>query len=165
MYFKTVIQYDAQGKIIVPQFKESSGFYTTKKRSRIMSKIRGKNTKPELAFRKALWAKGVRYRTHNKQLPGNPDISIKKYNLAIFIDGEFWHGYNWDERKHTLKSNSGFWIPKIERNMQKDKEVNAALAEMGFVVFRFWTAEVRNNLDRCIADIVGYIRAYPYDSD
>ncbi|WP_255572902.1 very short patch repair endonuclease [Hanstruepera marina] len=100
-------------KIKVPSFEESAGFYTTKKRSKMMSKIRGKNTKPELLFRKALWAKGIRYRVDSKQLPGKPDISIKKYKLAIFIDGEFWHGYNWQERKLVIKSNLGFGYQKL----------------------------------------------------
>ena len=97
-------------KIKVPRFNEQGGFYTTEKRSKLMGKIGGRDTKPELRLRKALWNKGVRYRVHNTQLPGKPDISIKKYKLAVFIDGEFWHGYNWPERKHDLKSNRGFWI-------------------------------------------------------
>lgn len=122
-----------------------------------MSKIRGKNTKPELRFRRALWAKGIRYRVDNKQLPGRPDVSIKKYKLAIFIDGEFWHGYNWPERKEDLKSNRDFWIPKIERNMQRDREVNAQLKEMGYTVFRFWDKEIKTDLDRCVNDILVYI--------
>ncbi len=144
-------------KIKVPRFNEESGFYTTKKRSKMMGKIRGKNTKPELFFRKALWKKGIRYRVDNKKLSGKPDVSIQKYKLAIFIDGEFWHGYNWPERKEALKSNRGFWIPKIERNMQRDREVNAKLEEMGYTVFRFWTNEIKTNLDRCIKDIMVYI--------
>ncbi len=123
----------------------------------MMGKIRGKNTKPEMLFRKALWRKGVRYRVDSKKLPGKPDISIQKYKLAIFIDGEFWHGYNWLERKPSLKSNRGFWIPKIERNMQRDQEVNAQLQEMNFTVFRFWTDEIKHNLDQCINDILVYI--------
>lgn len=123
----------------------------------MMGKIRGKNTKPEMLFRKALWRKGVRYRVDSKKLPGKPDISIQKYKLAIFIDGEFWHGYNWPERKPSLKSNRGFWIPKIERNMQRDQEVNAQLQEMNFTVFRFWTDEIKHNLDQCINDILVYI--------
>ena len=121
-----------------------------------MSKIRGKNTKPEMLFRKALWHKGVRYRINNK-LPGKPDISIKKYKLAIFIDGEFWHGYNWDEKKDNIKSNRRFWVPKIERNMQRDQEVNHQLQEMGFIVFRFWSKEILNDLDRCINDVLMYL--------
>ena len=146
-------------KIKVPRFNEASGFYTTKKRSKIMSKIRGKNTKPELLFRKALWAKGVRYRVNSKQLPGKPDISIKKYKLAIFIDGEFWHGYNWDEKRNTIKSNRGFWTPKIERNMQRDKEVNQQLHDLGFTVFRFWETEIKTDLDKCINDVLVFITA------
>ncbi|GAB1858235.1 very short patch repair endonuclease [Flavobacteriaceae bacterium MHTCC 0001] len=147
----------SEEKIKVPKFSEESGFYTTKKRSKIMSNIRGKNTKPELMFRKALWAKGVRYRVDSKTLPGKPDVSIKKYKLAIFIDGEFWHGYNWDERKPKLKSNRGFWIPKIERNMQRDKEVNQQLQDLGFTVFRFWSNEIKQDLLMCINDVLKYI--------
>lgn len=144
-------------KIIVPRFNEASGFYTTKQRSKMMSKIRGKNTKPEMIFRRALWKRNVRYRIDSKQLPGKPDISIKKYNLAIFIDGEFWHGYNWDDRKGSIKSNRDFWIPKIERNMQRDRQINHELRDMGFVVFRFWSQEIKDNLDQCINDILVYI--------
>jgi DNA mismatch endonuclease (patch repair protein) len=144
-------------KIKVPRFNEESGFYTTKKRSKIMSRIRGKNTKPELLLRKALWKKGVRYRLDNKKLPGKPDVSIQKYKLAIFIDGEFWHGYNWDERKGSIKSNRGFWVPKIERNMQRDREVNRQLNTMGYTVFRFWEKEIKNELNTCINDVLVYI--------
>ncbi|XCF06799.1 very short patch repair endonuclease [Tamlana crocina] len=144
-------------KIKVPRFNEASGFYTTKKRSKIMGKIRGKNTKPELLFRRALWARGVRFRVDNKTLPGKPDVSIKKYRLAIFIDGEFWHGYNWDERQQTIKSNRAFWIPKIERNIQRDKEVNQQLADMDYTVFRFWSREIKQNLNQCINDVMVYI--------
>ena len=157
-----MIEYDKDGKIKVPRFNEEGGFYTTKKRSKIMGSIRGKNTKPELLFRKALWARGIRYRVNSKALPGTPDISIQKYKLAIFIDGEFWHGYNWDAAKDRLKTNRGFWIPKIERNMQKDAEVNAELREMGYTVFRFWEGEIKKDLKRCVNDVVGYIRSYPY---
>ena len=143
--------------IIVPRFNEASGFYTTQKRSKIMSKIRGKNTKPELLFRKALWKKNVRYRIDSKKLPGKPDVSIKKYNLAIFIDGEFWHGYQWDETKEVIKSNRSFWVPKIERNMQRDRQVNQELFEMGYTVFRFWSKEILTDLDQCINDVLMFI--------
>lgn len=147
----------SEEKIKVPRFNEESGFYTTKKRSKIMSKIRSKNTKSELRFRKALWKKGVRYRVGSKALPGKPDVSIKKYKLAIFIDGEYWHGYNWDERKEKVKTNRDFWIPKIERNMQRDREVNAELNELGFTVFRFWEHEIKHNLKTCINDVMVYL--------
>ena len=149
--------YEDEEKIEVPRFNEESGFYTTRKRSKMMSKIRGKNTKPEMLFRRALWKKNVRYRVDSKHLPGKPDISIKKYRLAIFIDGEFWHGYNWVERKKTIKSNREFWIPKIGRNMQRDREVNRQLQDLGYTVFRFWSKEISTDLDTCINDILIYI--------
>ncbi|MGM5469346.1 very short patch repair endonuclease [Flavobacteriaceae bacterium LMO-SS05] len=144
-------------KIKVPRFNEASGFYTTKKRSKIMSNIRSKNTKPELLFRMALWKHNVRYRVNSKKLPGKPDVSIQKYKLAIFIDGEFWHGYNWNERRDNIKSNRGFWIPKIERNMQRDREVNRQLNNIGYTVFRFWEKEIKKELHKCINDVLVYI--------
>jgi DNA mismatch endonuclease (patch repair protein) len=143
--------------IIVPRFNEESGFYSTKKRSKIMSKISGKNTKPELFFRNELWKKGVRYRVDSRQLIGRPDVSIKKYKLAIFIDGEFWHGYNWDDRQDKISNNRAFWIPKIERNMQRDRQVNRQLEEMGYTVFRFWEHEIKKHLNKCINDVLVYI--------
>lgn len=144
--------------IKVPKFSEDAGFYTTKKRSKIMGRIRGKNTKPEILFRKALWREGIRYRLNNKQLPGNPDISIKKYKLAIFIDGSFWHGYDWNNRRESIKSNRKFWIPKIERNIQRDRQVNEQLKELGFTVFRFWEHEIKTNLATCVNDVIVYIQ-------
>lgn len=141
-------------RIKVPRFNEESGFYTTPERSKIMSKIRGKNTKPELAFRKALWASGYRYRIDYKKLIGKPDILLKKYKTAIFIDGEFWHGYDWQKRKEKIKSNREFWIPKIERNMQRDFEVNTQLKDLGYTVFRFWQKEVDKNLESCLGKVL-----------
>ena len=152
-------------KIKVPRFREESGFYTTKKRSRIMSKIRGTNSKPELLLRKALWKAGVRYRINRTNLPGRPDISIKKYKLAVFVDGEFWHGDYWDQKKNTIKTNRKFWVPKIERNMQRDREVNQMLSELGYTVFRFWSHEIKNNLQQCINDLLTYIETYPKHYD
>ncbi len=152
-----MVYYSEEERIIVPRFNEESGFYTTKKRSKMMSKIRGKSTKPEILFRKALWNKGVRYRVNSKKIPGRPDISIQKYKLAIFIDGEFWHGYNWPEKKEKWKTNKDFWIPKIERNMQRDRQVNKQLEELGYTVFRFWTNEIKHELNKCINDILVFI--------
>lgn len=145
-------------KIKVPRFNEESGFYTTKERSKIMSKIRGKSTKPEVAFRKALWNEGYRYRKNYKKLPGNPDIVMKKHKVVIFIDGEFWHGYNWNEKKNKIKTNRGFWIPKIERNMQRDMEINSRLTEMGYKIFRFWEHQIKKEKEICVQEIVHYIK-------
>jgi len=144
-------------RIKVPRFEESAGFYTTPQRSKTMSKIRGKNSKPEVMLRKALWAKNYRFRIHDSSLPGRPDILIKKYRLAIFIDGEFWHGQNWKVNRERIKSNRDFWIPKIERNMQKDERVNQALRNMGYVVFRFWSKDVLQNLEQVLNQIDLYV--------
>ena len=144
--------------IKVPRFSEGSGFYTTPERSKIMAKIRGKNTKPELQIRRALWAAGYRYRIDYKKLIGKPDIVLNKYKTVVFIDGEFWHGYNWEERKHQIKTNRGFWIPKIERNRQRDREVNAALETLGFTVFRFWEREIKKELEACLKLVITHLQ-------
>ncbi len=149
--------YDEE-RIIVPRFNEASGFYTTPERSKMMSKIRGRNTKPELQFRKALWAAGYRYRIDYKKLIGKPDIVLKKYKTVIFIDGEFWHGFNWEERKAKIKTNREFWIPKIERNLQRDREVNFALETKGYKVFRFWEKEIIKELDECLHQVISHLR-------
>lgn len=150
----------SKNRIIVPRFNEESGFYTTPKRSKIMSKIRGKNTKPELTFRKALYAAGYRYRIDYKKLIGKPDIALKKYKTVIFVDGEYWHGHNWAARKPKVKTNRGFWIAKIERNMQRDEEVNEELERLGYKVFRFWESEIKKELERCLAEVVTHLRSY-----
>jgi len=152
---KAPVKYSQNHK--VPRFSEANGFYTTPERSQLMRKIKSKNTKPELTLRKLLWSSGVRYRINSKTLPGTPDISVKKYKLAVFVDGEFWHGYNWETKKHEIKSNRDFWIPKIERNMQKDSEVNAQLKQMGYTVFRFWGKELKQNPGYCLMQVLEYI--------
>ncbi len=149
----------SEERIKVPRFNEESGFYTTPKRSKIMSKIRGKNTKPELAFRKALYAAGFRYRIDYKKLIGKPDILLKKYRTAIFIDGEYWHGYNWEQRKPKVKTNREFWIAKIERNMQRDREVNAELRRLGYTVFRFWETEIKKELDTSLQKVIVHLKS------
>lgn len=141
-------------KIRVLKFTAEHGFFTTKVRSSLMSKIGSKETKPEIVFRKALWASGVRYRKNYKKLPGSPDILINKLKIVIFIDGEFWHGYNWTDKKNKIKVNRDFWIPKIERNMQRDLENNSALKLMGYKVFRFWEHEIKKDLVNCIEKVI-----------
>jgi DNA mismatch endonuclease, patch repair protein len=144
-------------KIKVPRFDAKSGFATTAQRSRMMGQIRGRETQPEIVFRKALWNMGIRYRKNCRQLPGKPDVAIQKYKLAIFIDGAFWHGYHWAEKKTSIKSNRDFWIPKIERNMQRDQEVGAQLEAMGYTVVRFWEHQLKKSLPSCLAIVLGFI--------
>ena len=141
-------------KIKVPRFNEKSGFTTTPERSKHMSKIRGKKTKPEVLFAKKLWSLGIRYRKNVKKLPGNPDIVISSRKIVIFVDGEFWHGYKWEEKKLKIKANRAFWIPKIERNMQRDSENNIKLIELGYTVLRFWGNEIIKNLDSCVKQVM-----------
>jgi len=133
--------------------KSKHGFITTKKRSDLMRKIKSKNTSPEIKLRKALWNQGIRYRIKNKSIQGKPDIAIKKYKLAVFVDGEFWHGYNWSEKKKKIKSNRDYWIKKIEGNIQRDKKVNKELKEDGWTVLRYWQHEIKNDLVSCVSEI------------
>jgi len=146
-------------KIIVPRFNEASGFYTTKSRSKLMGKIKSKNTKPEIKLRKALWNRGYRYRKNVNKLPGSPDIVFSKHKLVVFVDGEFWHGYDWEEKKKKIKSNRGFWIPKIERNMQRDIQNDNKLKEEGWVVLRFWEHEIKKNIVTCVETISSFINS------
>lgn len=142
--------------IIVPRFNEANGFYTTKQRSVLMGKIRSKNTKPEQKLRSELWKLGYRYRKNVKSLPGSPDIVFKKIKLAIFVDGEFWHGYNWKEKKSKIKTNRDFWIPKIERNIQRDQQNNELLTKEGWNVIRFWEYEINKDFDNCIKRLLHF---------
>lgn len=119
-----------------------------------MSKIRSENTTPEIKLRKLLWSLGIRYRINDKTLNGKPDIVIKKYKIAIFVDGEFWHGYNWKEKKERIKSNRDYWIPKIEKNMVRDSENTKKLEYSGYTVFRFWEHEIKKNIGICVQKII-----------
>ncbi len=145
-------------KIIVPRFKKELGFITTPERSILMSKIKGSKTKPEQKLRKAIWAAGIRYRVNVKKLPGAPDIVISKSKLVIFVDGEFWHGFNWKEKRKKIKTNREFWLPKIERNMQRDKENNAILKSKGYKVLRFWEHQIKKDIIVCINKILSHIK-------
>lgn len=126
---------------------------TPEQRKKNMRAIRSKDTTIELALRKALWQRGIRYRKNYKGLIGKPDIVITKYRIAVFCDSDFWHGYDWEKRKARIKSNQNYWIPKIERNMKRDREVTAALVEQGWIVLRFWEHTIRKELEECVNDI------------
>ncbi len=125
-----------------------------------MSRIKGKNTKPEKLLKRALWHAGIRYKTPKKPLPGKPDISLKKYKLVIFVDGSFWHGYDWEHRKQTIKSNREFWIAKIERNMERDREINAYYRRKSWTVLRFWDFEVKKELGTILGNVLFYFDQY-----
>lgn len=154
-----------KGIINVPRFCEANGFYTTKERSEIMSKIKGTDTKPEQKLRRFLWKTGIRYRKNVKKLPGKPDIVLSRFKLVIFIDGDFWHGYNWNEKKKRIKRNRDFWIPKIERNMQRDKEINEFYINNGWVAIRFWEHEIEKEFDDCALRVLNFIDEYKKYND
>jgi DNA mismatch endonuclease (patch repair protein) len=115
-----------------------------------MANVALKGGKGEKALARALWQRGIRYRKNYKMLPGSPDIAITKSKIAVFIDGEFWHGFDWANRREKLKNNREYWIVKIEENINRDNNVNLRLEDMGWTVIRFWEKEVLNNLEYCI---------------
>ena len=108
---------------------------------KIMSAIPSKNTRPEVLLRKALWKEGIRYRINYKRIPGKPDIAITKHKIAIFCDGDFWHGHNWAIRgygsfEQELSRYSDYWREKLLRNVERDEDNNRALRAMGWTVIR-----------------------------
>jgi len=133
-------------------------FDTTKQRSKIMKRIKSTDTAPEINFRKILWSKGIRYRKNDKNLPGKPDIAIYKYKVAIFIDGEFWHGYNWEEKKNRIKANRDYWIPKIEKNIRRGKKYCRQLRNLGWSVLRFWEQDIKKNQNKCLRRVMAKIQ-------
>lgn len=124
----------------------------TPQRRRTMSKIRGKNTSIELALRKALWAKGYRYRINYNLLPGSPDICLTKYKIAIFCDSEFFHGKDWEViRPKVAKGNNGeYWVKKIQENIDRDIDKDKKLLCLGWTVVHFWGRDITKNMDGCI---------------
>ena len=129
-----------------------------------MKKIRSIDTNPEANFRKLLWAEGVRYRKNNRKLPGKPDISIKRQRIAVFIDGEFWHGYDWENKKQKIKANRDYWIPKIEKNIERDSKNKILLEADGWTVVRFWESEIKKRPTECVKEVLALIeRKGPMD--
>jgi DNA mismatch endonuclease (patch repair protein) len=112
-------------------------------RSRIMASIRGKNTRPEVLVRKLIWAQGRRYRVHDRHVPGTPDISNRRYKLAVFIDGCFWHGCASCYKEPT--TNASFWRNKLKANRQRRIKVKRQLKSSGWRVLEFWEHEVLSN--------------------
>lgn len=127
---------------------------TTPEISKRMSKVSLKGGRSETTLAKALWHAGIRYRKNFKELPGSPDIAITKYKIAIFVDGEFWHGHDWENRKEKLKSNKEYWIEKIEENIARDKRNDILLKEQGWIPLHFWEKEVKKDLDGCVNRVI-----------
>ena len=126
---------------------------TKEQRRKNMQAVKSKGSKIETLLAKELWKRGHRYRRNNKTVFGKPDLSFKKYKIAIFVDSEFWHGKDWEERKKDHKSNEDFWHKKIERNIERDKEVNDFLLKTGWQVLRFWGRQIETELVNCVQKI------------
>ena len=113
---------------------------------------RKRNNNPELALKMALRSAGYRFSQSTDGLPGKPDLAIKKVRVAVFCDGDFWHGKIWRERRRKLSvgTNAPYWVAKIEANMLRDRRSNERLRALGWVVLRFWESEILRDIDRVV---------------
>ena len=115
-----------------------------------MRSVKSSGSMIEQKLGQALWKENLRYRKQYSKLPGKPDFVLIRYKTVIFCDSHFWHGYEWDKRKNDHKSNKDFWYNKIQRNIERDKEVNQELIKMGWKVVRFWEHEIKEDVARCV---------------
>lgn len=127
---------------------------TSETTHKIMSAIKSKNTRPELALRRALWVRGMRFRVNLKTLPGKPDIVFTRAKIAVFCDGDFWHGHNWALRgipslEEELKSYTPFWRDKILGNIRRDEVNTARLKSEGWMVIRIWESDIKKDVEKC----------------
>ena len=140
--------------------KHPKSYDSTPEIRKRMSKVKLKNGKAETILAKRLWHEGYRYRRNYKKLPGSPDIAITTYRVAVFVDGEFWHGENWEVRKARLQKNRAYWIEKIEENMVRDRRVDEQLREMGWTPVHFWEKQVLRHTDDCLAAVLVLLTAH-----
>ncbi len=145
--------------------KHPKQYDTDEATSNRMSRVKLKHGDAETAIAKALWHEGYRYWLNYKKLPGSPDIAIQKYRIAVFIDGEFWHGFDWENRKAKLKRNREYWIEKIEENMARDLRVDKELVALGWIPIHFWSKEVKKDFTECIQVIKEMIFEQMVDFD
>ena len=132
--------------------------HTPEQRRRNMQAVKNTDSKIEVMLRKELWNRGLRYQKNSTKVYGKPDIVFIGKKVAVFCDSEFWHGYDWENKKNGIKSKREFWIPKIERNIQRDIEVTNKLQAEGWVVLRFWGNDIKKNLTECADKIERIIK-------
>lgn len=132
--------------------------HTPEQRHKNMQAVKNKDSKIEILLRKELWNRGLRYRKNVKGIFGHPDIVFIGAKVAVFCDSEFWHGFDWEKRKTDIKSNRDFWIPKIERNIERDKEVTANLTADGWIVLRYWGKEIMSKTSEIADEIEEMVR-------
>lgn len=133
--------------------------HTPEQRHKNMTAVKSKGTKIEVLLQKELWHRGLRYRKNVKNIYGKPDIAFIGKKVAVFCDSEFFHGFDWEIRSKEIKSNREFWIPKIEKNIQRDKDVTDKLKKDGWIVLRFWGNEIKNDVSGCADKIESVIRS------
>lgn len=136
--------------------------------SKAMRAVKGANTTPEITLRKALWARGYRYRLHSKSLPGKPDLVFTSRRIALFIDGDYWHGRQWKKRgfasleeQMSRVNNPEYWIKKIRGNMERDKRTNRELRKLGWKVIRIWESDLKKKPETTINKIAGILNERP----
>ncbi|MFR7562448.1 MAG: very short patch repair endonuclease [Coprobacillaceae bacterium] len=122
--------------------------------SKRMAHVKTKKNSAEVMLAKSLWHRGYRYRLNYKALPGSPDVALTKYRIAIFIDGEFWHGKNFEQRKNKLKNNKDYWIEKIQENIDRDLRNDKLLRQMDWYPIHFWSNDVIKYCNQCIDEII-----------
>lgn len=127
-------------------------------RNKAMRAVRSTGSGIEVKLCKELWRRGYRYRKNCKNVFGKPDIVFRKHKLAIFCDSEFWHGKTYNQEMKKISNNKSFWVNKIKRNMDRDKEVNRMLKKEGWIVLRFWGKEIEKDLDGCVDKIINIMR-------
>lgn len=132
--------------------------HTKEQRRKNMQAVKNKDSQIEVLLRKELWRRGLRYQKNSKKVFGKPDIVFLGKKVAVFCDSEFWHGYDWENKQKEIKTRREFWIPKIERNIQRDIEVTRSLESEEWTVLRFWGNEIKNNLDECADRIEKIVR-------
>jgi len=126
--------------------------------SKIMSSVRSEDTRPELLVRRRLWHRGYRYRKHYRKVEGNPDLAFPSVKLAVFIDGDFWHGNAWrvrgyDSLEDLFPSKTEWWVKKIRENMHRDDYVTETLKEDGWTVLRYWSSTIDQDVERVVDEI------------
>ena len=134
--------------------KHPKYYDTTPEIRKRMGKVKLKNGDAEKLLAKELWKKGFRYRKNYRGLPGSPDIALTKYRIAIFIDGEFWHGKDFEQRKNKLKNNKDYWIEKIQENIDRDLRNDKLLRQMDWYPIHFWSNDVIKYCNQCIDEII-----------
>ena len=118
-----------------------------------MRQVKNKDSKIELLLRHEMWNRGLRYRKNVLSVYGKPDIAFIGKKVAVFVDSEFWHGFDWEIKQAEIKNNRDFWISKIEKNIERDARVNSFLRREGWIVLRFWGKEIQKNTVGCVDTI------------